>query len=830
MTVNPIQVNIDNTKSQKTYRDAKASINTTDNIKPITPQGHLINDRLSSMPKFFVKDFLYDLKAVKDGFKGDANDHQLGRLNDVGLKLGGIGIATMLAARTKNPMGRVMEYLGLGAFLASMSLFPKIAIQAPARARYGFDPGLEYIDDQGRKKSVFQDSNYIPFDMYKGEYPSEDLDIIGDKLGIPRDIKNRHDLVREQMRKIATQNNTLWMLSAGFATPVMTALICCGLEKVVAPIVETGRNLSYNSRIKHALERTAAMAEEEAQVNNLSKNVEKLLSDYKGQELPKNDFDNLVKIFTKELDSKTSDGIKKDLEALFKPEIQIKDNKNLPAEMVKYVKANLSSRNANTLERVFVPTEDEMKKILNTNDIEKIRGNLKNLFAGKIEKEAEVDRKFLKTYQHRVIDKLTTELKGKTVRVVSDDKIKDTVNFAKIIGEFKQNDKVLDKCKNFKVEHFSETVLGRYYTKFEDTLIKSLNISFKEMKQMRESDKIAEEIIDRKISELVKNDAKYEKAISKLAKVMSEAEVALNGKSADSSHLKDLINAIENNYNNTAKRLNKSGKFSHTIEMLVKEDVGSLANSVNSREELFNILDGVAKPVQKEGIEYVKESAKGVGSAKNITVARIIDRYQGATNSEKRILHLLDFYKQAADPKSGLSEDIIKRGKEALLKATSAEHTMKLNTINNPDLYKEIMWKVWSGKTDSLTQKAMQEQDKIENGNIMTRFNKYIKRFRDIIGNNNIDFTKPDHVLDDSLKNYTKSEQTRISKFNLVAQNSVDTFKNAAERRYGNQKWLRKASKIGGVVLGATLLAQVWFGKIRNPHNMQRQVSDDASK
>lgn len=830
MTVNPIQVNIDNTKSQKTYRDAKASINTTDNIKPITPQGHLINDRLSSMPKFFVKDFLYDLKAVKDGFKGDANDHQLGRLNDVGLKLGGIGIATMLAARTKNPMGRVMEYLGLGAFLASMSLFPKIAIQAPARARYGFDPGLEYIDDQGRKKSVFQDSNYIPFDMYKGEYPSEDLDIIGDKLGIPRDIKNRHDLVREQMRKIATQNNTLWMLSAGFATPVMTALICCGLEKVVAPIVETGRNLSYNSRIKHALERTAAMAEEEAQVNNLSKNVEKLLSDYKGQELPKNDFDNLVKIFTKELDSKTSDGIKKDLEALFKPEIQIKDNKNLPAEMVKYVKANLSSRNANTLERVFVPTEDEMKKILNTNDIEKIRGNLKNLFAGKIEKEAEADRKFLKTYQHRVIDKLTTELKGKTVRVVSDDKIKDTVNFAKIIGEFKQNDKVLDKCKNFKVEHFSETVLGRYYTKFEDTLIKSLNLSFKEMKQMRESDKIAEEIIDRKISELVKNDAKYEKAISKLAKVMSEAEVALNGKSADSSHLKDLINAIENNYNNTAKRLNKSGKFSHTIEMLVKEDVGSLASSVNSREELFNILDGVAKPVQKEGIEYVKESAKGVGSAKNITVARIIDRYQGATNSEKRILHLLDFYKQAADPKSGLSEDIIKRGKEALLKATSAEHTMKLNTINNPDLYKEIMWKVWSGKTDSLTQKAMQEQDKIENGNIMTRFNKYIKRFRDIIGNNNIDFTKPDHVLDDSLKNYTKSEQTRISKFNLVAQNSVDTFKNAAERRYGNQKWLRKASKIGGVVLGATLLAQVWFGKIRNPHNMQRQVSDDASK
>lgn len=113
-----------------------------------------------------------------------------------------------------------------------MSVFPKAAIQAPSRALHGFDSGIEYIDDQGRKKSVFQDSNYIPFDMYQGEYPSEDLDIIGDRMGIPRDIKNRHDIIKEQMRKIATQNNTLWMLTAGFATPVIAALTCCGWKNL----------------------------------------------------------------------------------------------------------------------------------------------------------------------------------------------------------------------------------------------------------------------------------------------------------------------------------------------------------------------------------------------------------------------------------------------------------------------------------------------------------------------------------------------------------------------------------------------------------------------
>ena len=70
-----------------------------------------------------------------------------------------------------------------------------------------------------------------------------------------------------------------------------------------------------------------------------------------------------------------------------------------------------------------------------------------------------------------------------------------------------------------------------------------------------------------------------------------------------------------------------------------------------------------------------------------------------------------------------------------------------------------------------------------------------------------------------------------MAKFNLVAQTSVDTVKNAAARRYGNQKWLRIASAIGGTVLGATVLIPLFtFGRIRNPHNMKKQVSDDASK
>ena len=214
MAIQPVQLNknIQNPgfkQDYKSYLEADGTIKTDNNVKPLPPKGHLVDDDFGSSVKYFFKDIGYDMKSVKNGFNGSANDHQLGRLNDVGLRLGGIGIAAYLASRTTNPKVRIMEYVGLATFLTSMAIYPKLAINTPARILHGYDFDKEYIDDQGRKKSVQQDSNYVPYDMYMGANSGEDLDTIGDKMGIPRDIKNRHDLIREQMRKIATQNNTL---------------------------------------------------------------------------------------------------------------------------------------------------------------------------------------------------------------------------------------------------------------------------------------------------------------------------------------------------------------------------------------------------------------------------------------------------------------------------------------------------------------------------------------------------------------------------------------------------------------------------------------------
>ena len=218
-------------------------------VKPLDGKGHLVNDSLIALPKEFARDTIYTTKAFADGIRGKANDHQLGKMNDLGLKLGGLAIATYLMTKKATPKTKAMEFIGFGAFLASMALWPKIALEIPARLIHGFNFRKQYIDEQGRKKFVSQDPNYIPFDLYKGDKKSEDLDVIGDRAGISRDIPNRHEAVKNHMRKVSVQNNTLWMLTAGIATPLMTALACNAAEGHVSSYFEKADNKKVNEEV-----------------------------------------------------------------------------------------------------------------------------------------------------------------------------------------------------------------------------------------------------------------------------------------------------------------------------------------------------------------------------------------------------------------------------------------------------------------------------------------------------------------------------------------------------------------------------------------------------
>jgi hypothetical protein len=296
----------------------------------------------------------------------------------------------------------------------------------------------------------------------------------------------------------------------------------------------------------------------------------------------------------------------------------------------------------------------------------------------------------------------------------------------------------------------------------------------------------------------------------------------------------------------------KTGKLVNL--KLVKEDVSTLKNSVTSKEELFNMLDGVRGNKVQPGntLEYILESSKGVGSSKNLEISRIVERYQGSKNSLQRILHTFDIYKRAANPETFATnlygkdkkyvEAIINKSKETLLHASASDHTMKLGTINNPNFYKDLIYSTWAdeaGSTLSIkqkgfvteaTKKALGENNTLKNGNVLDRFQTYITKFRNLISNSTIDFTKPDHILNHNIRNqFAMDEKTRMATFNLVGQTPVDMAKGAASRRFATQKWARIIGAITGSVFAIAALAQLGFGKLSNPHNLKKQVNDDKN-
>lgn len=855
MAITPVNsINIDNKQHRMHYRDANTPVPTDNLTRPMRPQGHLIHDTILSVPKFYIKDILYDFKAIKNGLKGTADDHQIGRLNDVGIKLAGISIATYLASKTTDPKARLMEYVGLGAFLGAMSLYPAIAINIPSRLYQGYDIGKEYIDDKGRKKSVMQDVNYIPFDMYQGDYESEDLSKIGDALGIPRDIKNRDDVTKEQMRKIAIQNQTLWMWTAGLAAPVMSALICFGLEKVISPTMGTLRNLRYNSKISDLLTKTQRMDTNVGNIksSSLSKEINNILSSYKGRELPHSEFNTIIELITKDLDKNTADGIIADVEAVIynsKSGITTYNIKNnTKNKIISNIKSIIPENNRTVLEKIFVIQPEELTEIinkygdLNENQILNFRNDLNDLFTRKMASESSVSKEYLQAYKNKVVESIVSTIKENKSMYIDDKTVEELTNFAKIIAEFKRNEKALDKCQAFKVEFAPETVLARSYEKFENTLFKVLDINYSELKQMKSSEKITQEILDSKITALVNNPEKYEEGIRKLTKVISDMEIELNGASETDSHLGNLITAIENNYNNTAKRLYNlnPNNYKNTIDRLVKEDISTLSTSIKNREDLYNFLDGTLenKTNNKQGLEYAQLNSKGVGSSKNQAISRLQERYQGVKNTYNRILHTLDVYNRP-QLNGEYNQEILKKGKDVLLKAKSSDHILKFNTVNNPTFYKDIMQTIWQSESDGnkvtgkgfltdATKKAIGETNSLYYGNTLERLQKYINRFRNTLGNNSIDFTKPEHLLNENaLVGYSKNSKTRMSIFNLIGQTPVDLAKNAATKKYNTQKWFRTAAIIGGSAYLLALIAQLGFGKLRNPHNLQKQVNND---
>lgn len=190
-------------------------------IKPYAPKGHLVKENPVQAMGSGFKDLADSAKYFYDAINGKGTDYSVGRINDGATRLGSLGIAGVLSAGLSSRLGKGMEFIGFGCWFAAMSIWPKVFVGEPIKALTGIDLSQQYVDSQGRKKYFYQDPQYICWDLM----PKQKIEKIGDKLGVPKNIENRQDAIKDKIKQIATQGNTLTMLTAGFSTPILASLM-----------------------------------------------------------------------------------------------------------------------------------------------------------------------------------------------------------------------------------------------------------------------------------------------------------------------------------------------------------------------------------------------------------------------------------------------------------------------------------------------------------------------------------------------------------------------------------------------------------------------------
>lgn len=787
----------------KKYYNNLSDANSDNLLKPLDGKGYLVNNTLTNAPVELAKDTYYTAKALKKGVSGKANDHELGKLNDLGLKLGGLTIATYLMTKRSSLKAKAMEFIGFGAFLASMSLWPKVALQWPAQLIHGVNFRKQYVDEQGRKKYFSQDPNYIPFDLMKD--------------------KNLDETAKEHIRKVSVQNNTMWMLTAGVATPVMTALACNFAEKHVGKWAEkytdnkinnlAGKLESYNSGNK--------TLENELVVKNLDKtsevNLENILKAKKGGVVTEADVDKISKALTSGLDTQTTKAAHTDLRYMLVADKTLVNNEtvsDIATNLTKKIDTRYgegftasvidSKKLSEHIEGFMQVNGDSERRVLSADKSEELR-----LSIGKFIEKTTSENGSLSQARKNRISEMASEtvqevFESKKVAVLSEDAATNISKAGRIVRKFRALDETISSATHFKVEKAPETLLGNNWGEVTEVLIKELKISNKELVEAKGSEELTAQLFTKKLEEIAKDETRYKKMVRNVANKMAELDEKLdNSKSGKRPVMDILLESTEKNCENTAKELNSVAENG-------SKPFFNLANRINAKEVNY----------VKDGNILKKESY--VGTIREAKVQRIKQARVGSVkNAYMRLLHTMDFFKRAAENKdfSGnkeLDKEIIAKGKKLLMSSHSGDFFLKFQTANNVDFYKALMWHTFnSGKMSDSTASALNEaRHEVFTGGAKStmaqRVTKWAQRVGNLMGTTRYDFL-PNHIEgNDTFKDV---EKTAVEKFNQIACTPDNLLYNALKQKFNSNKWLKIWGTVGAIVLTGTLASQFAFGK-----------------
>ncbi len=777
---------------------ATNGIKTQQYIKPQGAKGKLVSS--SIFPN--VKDTKYNFNALKHGLTGKANDHELGKLNDVGMKVGALALAGYLATQKATPKTKLMEFVGLATFFGAMKLWPKLAIGAPAKAIHGFDPTQEYEDSFGRKKPFFQDAQYQPWDVYS----NEQLQKIGDKMGVDKNAQDRNDLTKSNMTKIATKNNTLWMITAGIASAVFSALACNKAEKVIDPALDKVNNEKADKLLQNF--DTEAQKRMTSASKDMQKDLDKIFEENKGKTVDNKLIEKISGRLAKGLDPVTEEGVKEDMQNILMNGKSLV-NEGLAEKISNGSKKVLAQKFSEEQVAKIVPSKEEIVKHFNDNQMMgrevdedeamNVRSSVSQLFLAKA-KEQGMSTEKLKTIKKGVALVADKALKSNSASVLDENAMKKVSEIGKAMSELQAKDSVLDDYAQAKVADKPETVIANYWNKTSTSIVKSLGIDFKEMEKVRNNRQLVQGLVRNKMEEVTSDDAKYQKAIGEMANNIAELDKKI--KPEDTRKYVDLVgktydDAAGNLYNQgmeatanklTALSVGGKGSLKRVKQVYFEERVAGVKNSFSRMINTMDVYrriskgevpkDGSAREVKEAMLELVKQTTLQ-GHSSDHSIKFYFNRSQdNSTNVDRSDVEIKD---------GKVVNKYFKEGKGVDVPEDYGFYQKAMNFMYNSPMDKD---------TVEAIKKAGIEKD----------VNKYNSEVYNKIGSADY-FTKPNHK--------TTGDQGASSeyKFLLLGVAPDEMMTKTVQQSYNSQKWGKTFGTVGAVLTGLTVAAQFLFGK-----------------
>lgn len=829
---NPVLQQYNSDKTKHSFDVHKELANRTF-IKPLPSNGHLVRNTLFDMPGEFFRDVKYDLKALKHAIGGKANDNELGKVNDIGMKAGGLAIATALYSMNKTPLTKVMEFVGLTTFFAAMDIWPKLALQFPARLIHGFDIRQKYRDNYGTKKPVFQDHQFIPWDLYS----DEEINKIGDRLRVPKDMKNRRDFIQEKMRKIALQNNTMWMLTAGFATPIMSALICNALEK---PINNYQDNL-INDKAEKLVEKLDVSAKK---FPFNSEALEKLLTENTGRPITEELLIQIKEALSDGLDPITERYIEKDLRHTI-----MQDGFNFGQSQIAGVRQSLQNGFKKLgLENIeeILPSIEELQhafseKGLNASEnVTDFSGHIKALYdlmdskIGKINNPEIIDDlQFaldeLTHGKHGEIPEIFKSLSSMPATILSDEVKAKLSSLSEILNTFKSRNMVIDHYAYLKAAQAPETGLANTWNNISGDLLKLFNFRDEEITRVRHDRIFVGNLLREKFEHIASNDTLYSDTIKSLLEKLNYLE--------NRTEFAD-INKWDKEQNNNYKRC---------VDTTFKEASKALDNlgMHNTARRLV-------------GFEDVDPR-----SLKDLKLSFMIDRVKGVKSSFYRLLNALDLYHRiskvenvdalSAGMPRQTKEALVEMCKQLLISGHSSDYAVKfyfpVNLDQPPHFANQAERDAYFAQIETKDGKVinrafnMASEELVDNAydkhfyesamklmyenelhpdteNVIKSSSKLFDNFkkyrRDII-----DFIGGDHYFAKTTHKVEKAAGGGSSelRFLLMGATPDIMIKNLCTQTFNGRKWLKTFGISGAALLGITTLSQFFMGKMKKEGN-----------